>query len=150
MDVLLYSPFSDCYELVKATFDKDNYEYFVDISIYKNFVHKFGNPGFFLLTGYCDYTGDNINLREEFILHAFGYSVSRADNPSQTERQNLLSEVIDLQFMKQKSIVSLLESLIAMRKSQSRYAEACYKWEQDIKYVISYMANPERFIISSS
>ncbi len=149
VDVLMFSPYNNRYEVVHATYDKDECEYFIDITVYKNFVDKYGNPGLRLFVwredkkyskGYYD------GLNDESILHAYGYNVDQKDNLSDSQRQDLLSAVIDLELMSQKAIVTLLEG---NKKRKANNYFVCRKYERDIEFVINYEANPQRFIISN-
>ncbi len=152
VDALLYSPFTNRYEIVHTTYLKEDDEYCMDISIYKNFVMEFGNPGIIpIASNYSGrYGGNNFDdLQVESLLHAFGYNVNKADNLSDRERQDTLSMVIDLELMEQKNIVRFIDWLISTHPSD-RYREARHKWKKDKEYVMNYEANPERFIIAVS
>lgn len=150
VDVLLYSPFTGRYELARATYNKDRREYFMDINAYRRFYREYGNPGLSIYAegkqrrgagGFCD-------LRDESLLHAFGYNVNAQENLGSASRQCLLADIIDLELMSQKSVIALLESLIK-RFTAAKYNEARLKWQQDLNFVIDYKANPQRFIIAN-
>ncbi len=149
VDVLLFSPYNNRYEVVHATYDKENHEYFMDITVYKHFVQRYGNPGLAL---YCwrkdNGRGKNYydELNSESLLFTYGYTVNADDNLSDTQRQNILAEVIDLGLMSQGAIVTLLSS---NQRRHHKNIMACRKWEKDITFVNDYKANPQRFIISS-
>ena len=147
VDMLVYSPFTNRYEIMKATHDKRQEMCFVDICRYRNFIHEYGNPELFpffesrrnLVSGF-----DNLN--EESILKGYGYDVNKGDNLSSKYRQELLAEIIDLDIMKASKIVRFLNDFLIPRHPQ--HPEAQNKWREDIHFVENYKANPQRFLIA--
>ena len=100
IDVLLYSPYTKCYECAHVTYDHEESDCFMDISIYKNFVYKYENPG--LKLRICTNNSSSyshVSLNEESLLHMYGYNVNQQDGLSKSRRQQLLAEVIDLELM---------------------------------------------------
>ena len=55
---------------------------------------------------------------------------------------------MDLNILSVKQIVEQLEFQINTKKD--RYPEACMKYKEDEDYIMSYKANPERFMIAPS
>lgn len=150
VDVLLFSPFTQRYELMRSTYDKyDNYCY-SDLSVYRAFVNKFGKPSLDL---YFDDDSDGGSgrdfdeLRTKSILKVFGYSVKKGDNLSPQQRQRILSEVIDLELLTVKGVISLLDFFISTH-TNDKYSDARSKWEADKKFVAEYKVNPQRFLIA--
>ena len=148
VDVLLYSPFTERYEIARAT----NYfnTCYMDISLYKQFCRNYGKPDVYLNFD-TEYHGSGRNrdysyLKEESIIHAFGYNVNVQDDLSAALRHQILADVMDLELITSKEIIALLESLI---RRSSRYPYACMKWENDIDFVINYKVNPQRFLIGN-
>lgn len=145
VDVLFYSPRTKNYEIVHATYDKRSLEYYIDISIYRNFVHEYGNPEIDLLPESHSSTGwSSDSLRDESLLHSYGYNVNQSEGLSDIERQAIIAEVIDLNLMNQKQIVQLL-TMHSRRKNV--YPQTTEKWKRDIDFTMNYKANPERFLI---
>lgn len=148
VDVLLYSPFTERYEIARAT----NYFYtcYMDISLYKQFCRNYGKPDVYLNFYEENHSGrksgDYSYLKEESIIHAFGYNVNAQDDLSDAYRHQILADVMDLELITAKGIISLLESLI---RRSARYPYACSKWEKDIKFVTNYKVNPQRFLIGN-
>lgn len=147
VDVLLYSPYTNRYEIIKASYDKSFNFYYVDMSIFKRFIRKFGNPGIPIKVYNDSNFNEFANLKEESILHAFGYSVSKSDNLSDLQRQKIIADVLDLELMTTIEIVNLLEFLISSHNN-IKYLSAKTKWERDLKFISNYKINPERFIIA--
>lgn len=146
VDVLMYSPYTQKYEIMHATYDSEEYMCFVDISIFQAFISKYGNPGIKIYPPksnglYSDF------LNEESLLHAFGYTVNQKDNLSDSKRCAILAEVIDLELMQPQAIVRFLSGC-ADRAGGKHYYEACAKYGHDIEYVKNYKVNPQRFLIS--
>ena len=151
VDVLMYSPFTKKYELARVTYDKEDMEYFMDISAFRRFYREYGNPGLSIYAEEKSQSGigDFSNLRDESIIHQFGYSVSAQANLSAACRQSILADIIDLETMSQKNVIAFIESLIK-RFTADKYDEARFKWQQDLKFVINYKVNPQRFIIAKT
>ncbi len=146
VDLLLYSPYTNRYEIIKATHNKEEDISFVDISRYRKFVHEYGNPGIIPIfetnrSSSYEY-GD---LKDESILKGYGYNVNQKDNLPAAYRQELLSEIIDLNIMSVFQIVRFLDFLIRSRPHQRIARE---KWMEDKKFVENYKVNPERFLIA--
>lgn len=156
-DVLLYSPYTKRYEIARATLESNlqgsKTRLYMDISIFRDFVQKYGNPGrsrFYFQES--DRFGNGLDwesMADESMLKAFGYTVNQTDGLTAAYRQSILAEIIDLGFMPQNKVVNHLEFCISTH-SAARYINACSKWEADKKFVMSYNANPERFLIPES
>lgn len=151
VDALLYSPYTRRYEIVRTSYLETCGLYCMDISIYKNFIEKFGNPGIIpVVINYKSNGKSSFNdLNVESVLHTFGYNVNESDGLSNQKRQSILSMVIDLELMEQHKIVAFIDWLISTHTS-TKYLSARYKWSMDKEYVINYKANPDRFIIAAN
>lgn len=148
IDLLLYSPFSQRYELIHATLDKVLESCFIDVGLYRQFIWEYGNPGIELLfEKQSSRSGDFGYLREESALKAYGYSVSEKDNLSAAERQGKLSEIIDLGILEIPKIVSYLDWFFRMHPADKYYYDR-ERWTEDRKFVENYKANPQRFLIA--
>lgn len=148
VDILLYSPFTKKYEIAHATYNASTKINYMDISLYKDFYRKFGNPEIDIeVEDNKPHSENNYkNLREESIIHAFGYSVSSKENLSTTVRQNILADVMDLELISPRALASLLESFIVRFKAE-KYDLARLKWSMDLDFVMNYDVNPDRFYI---
>ena len=146
VDVLLYSPRTKRYEPIHATYDKREGDCFIDITLFRNFINEFGNPGIKVYPG-ISFGGSfsDRDLNDESLLHAYGYNVNSNDNLSDAERQSIIAEIIDLELMSQRKIVDLLMWLVKTRKNV-RF-ETKNKWQRDIVFTQNYKANPSRFLI---
>lgn len=146
VDVLLYSPYTKRFEIARATFI--NCEgFYMDASIYRNFIHKFGNPKIELDTN-KQYAGSSDyfrNLRTESFLHEYGYNVNATNNLSAKERQYRLCEIVDLQHMSVGEIVTHIDWCIRQHTKKDKLA--CKKWKEDKEFIMNYKVNPNRFII---
>lgn len=146
VDVLMYSPFTGCLEIAHASYDSEHRLYYMDIKVFRDFVAKYGNPGVTIAAYYKGKT-DFSTMRDESILHAYGYVVGKA-GLSDRERQILLAEVLDLGLMKPYGILSLLNLNISTHPEE-RYPEARADWEMDRQFVMEYRINPERFVVAT-
>ena len=147
VDILLYSPFTDCFEIAHATYDTENEIYYMDSKVFRSFVKKYGNPGIKIAAyegGFRDFT----TMLEESILHAYGYVVGVTNGVSERIRRELLGEVIDLGIMSVANIVRLLEHNISMHP-QDKYKYARMDWEADKQFVMEYKVNPDRFVVAT-
>ena len=151
VDILVYSPFSERYEIVKATYSvADDYCY-TDVRIYRSFVKNLGNPELklSLLNASMDGEGMFGTLNETSLLKEYGYDVSRKTNLTEKERQELLVEIVDLDIMKVHEIINYIDFFIDSHP-QKTHEIARSKWLADKRYIASYKANPERFLIAKN
>lgn len=147
VDVLLYSPFTKRYEIAHATYNHAECECFMDIGIFRTFIHKYGRPELPINIGVPSFPGRNFDeLRNESILHIYGYSVSEADGLTESQRHELLAEIVDLQLMTTSHVVYLLDFFVKTHTSDRDYY-ARDKWERDKHYISNYKVNPNRFLI---
>ena len=148
VDVLLYSPYTQILEIIRASYNKEEDKYYMDIGIFRKFIYEYGNPELPVLFSSSYNNEFRFSfLKEESLLRAYGYSVSQKDNLSDSHRRRLLSEVIDLNLMTPYDIINLLTSNINLHSGE-RYFYARKKWKQDIEFVSNYRVNPNRFIIA--
>ena len=145
VDILLYSPFTDCLEIAHASYDEDNDLYYMDIKLFRWFIQRYGNPGIIISTYHND--REDYDMQEESLLHAYGYNVTQKSGLSDDQRRSILSEVLDLELMSAHSIIALLNHNIKMH-SHDKYRFARYRWKADMEYVLNYKVNPKRFIVS--
>lgn len=146
VDVLLYSPYTKRFEIARATFVIFE-GFFMDASIYRNFIHKFGNPKIELDTN-KQYAGSSDyfrNLRTESFLYEYGYNVNATNKLSAKERQYRLCEIVDLQHMSVGEIVTHIDWCIRQHIKKDKLA--CKKWQEDKEFIMNYKVNPNRFII---
>ena len=80
IDILLYSPYTKAYEIARASYNRKNRSFYMDKSIYKNFLKKYGDPGI-IVYNLSLIDNSTINMwREESPLYSYGYSVNQKDN----------------------------------------------------------------------
>lgn len=144
---LLYSPFNNRYEVIMAVVKKS--KTYVEASIFREFVKKYGNPGVELsfVDSVTDWESDYpyACLKNESILKGYGYSVGLLDHKSTELRQELLAEMIDLEIVTVSQLKRWLEFFKSSHKSAKyQFARDC--WEEDEKFVLSYTPNPKRFL----
>ena len=148
VNTLLYSPYTNRYEIIRSTLDKLNDICFVDIQLYREYVEKYGRPDCSLTLG-KQRTGGVIcfeDLNPESILMECGYSVSEKNAISTRARQELLADIVDLQILSVSSVVSHIDWCIHSHPG-AMYANARYKWKNDMKFIQEYRVNPKRFLI---
>ena len=151
-DVLMYSPFTDRYEMMHAAIDLITDECYVDNKIFRMFINKYGNPGVRISAEYRPSKWKQsamYDYQEESILHAFGYNVSQSKNLSNADRRSILADVVDLEVMTVSQIATFLNFLISTH-SDDKFEIARNKWERDYEYITNYKVNPERFLIANS
>lgn len=146
VDILLYSPFTGCFEVAHSTFDTENAIYYMDAKVFRSFVLKYGNPGI-KIAAYQRGLVDFSTMQEESVLHAYGYVVGN-NGVSDRERHNLLGEVMDLGVMSASSILNLLDLNITMHPGE-KYENARFDWELDKQFVAEYKVNPDRFVVAT-
>lgn len=148
VDTLLYSLATNRYEILRATLNKISGECYVDIGLYRKYVKTFGRPNLSPTFGnhFSGGKRDFDNLNSESILKGFGYTVNKADRLGTTDRWKILEEIVDLEILTVKQVVSLLDFFIQTH-SGSNYIEARSKWRQDKNHIQEYRVNPQRFLI---
>ena len=114
-------------EVVKGKDNKKKIDYKPEFGTVEAFVEKYGNPGV-RIAAYQNGASDFSTLRDESILHAYGYVVGNSGLPTKS-RQALLGEVMDLGLMSAQSILNLLELNISTH-SADIYANARACWER--------------------
>ena len=150
VDMLVYGALTKRYEIMRATYCKNADYAFVDVRLFREYIAKYGRPDIpFHLSSQTNLTSANFydNLNSESILHIYGYNLS--DGASETWRQNLLAELIDLELLSQKRIISYLETFINFHQD-IKFIHAREEWNKDLKFVLNYKANPKRFLIAKS
>ena len=149
--ILLYSPFTDRYEIICSTLDKKNDIYFVDIQLYRKYVEKYGYPDCSVKlnkqTNNSEMCFDDLNA--ESILKEVGYSVNEKDGFSPRARQELLADIVDLQILSVSNVVSYLDWFIRSHPNP-KDTNARYKWNEDKTFIQNYKVNPERFFIAKN
>ena len=150
-DVLLYSPITKRYELAKISIGDYN-DCYLGISAFRRFVKYFGKPSVDIFvsvpSGNRSSSLQYSELNEESILKLFGYNASKKDNLSSKTRQSILCDIVDLELMTVKQVISLLGFFIDNPNENYFYARP--KWQEDLDFMISYKANPDRFLIFES
>ena len=149
MDMLVYSPYTQRYEMVKATYDPEQQLCYTDISLYRAFVKECGNPQLKLSLVHDETDGEGFynNINSTSPLKEYGYDVSKKGNLSSKEQQDMLSEILDLNIMSSRQIIDYLDFFMESHPAR-HYEEVRAKWAADRRFVVSYKANPERFLIS--
>ena len=147
VDLLVYSPISQRYELMRGTHDKEEQYCFTDISIFRRYIHEHGNPRTSLdFSSAASGRSNYYDLRSESVLMGYGYSVSKANNLSERERHEILAEIVDLGILKVNQIVNLLDFNCRLHSGE-QYYWARRKWEIDKAFIENYKVNPNRFLI---
>lgn len=143
VDLFVYSPYYDRYEIITGTHDKLENVYFIDIAKYRKFLRENGKPPITIWVGGRDFT----TLNAESILRVYGYTVNKTDDLDLQKRQELLAEIVDAEILSVSSVISYLDFFISSHSSDI-YALARFKWEEDKEFIESYKVNPKRFLIA--
>lgn len=148
VELLLYSHWTKRYEIISATYDKKEDIYYIDITKYRGFIHKYGNPGiipdFEPIYHYGNQGYDN--LKEESILMGYGYSVAEKNNLSKRQRHDILEEIVDLKILTIPQVIRMLKFFIESHTTiKDTYARI--KWQEDMEHIEKYNLNEDRFLI---
>ena len=149
VDLLIYSPFTQRYELCKASYDKYDQKVYMDIRRFREFIYNYGynykeTPIVFNQTRSAGLNFEEMNA--ESILKGFGYNVSQESNLSASARQGILTEIVDLGILNVYQVVRHLEFFITMHP-KDKDVVARQKWEHDKQFISDYRVNPKRFLI---
>ncbi|MCF0231849.1 MAG: hypothetical protein HUJ63_06220, partial [Enterococcus sp.] len=150
VNVLMYSLKTMRYEIIRATYDKKEDYYFVDMGRLKSFIHEHGKPELKSIRGEQRRNfNDFYALRPKSLLRMYGYNVSEDEGLTDRQRREILAEVMDLGWCKQKDVIKLLNFLISSHVSDKYYV-ARSKWKDDLNFVYDYKVNPYRFVMAKS
>lgn len=81
-------------------------------------------------TGYARFP-----MAEYSILRLYGYNVSKEDNYSDAERQQLLRVLIENDYVSKPEIIKYLNMFIKMNGSKDNMEDSVFKWESDLEFV---------------
>ena len=148
VDLLVYSPLSQRYELMRGTYDKEEGFCYTDIGIFRRYVREHGNPRASVeFSSAASRKSNHFDLRSESVLMGYGYNVSEANKLSERERREMLAEIVDLGILTVHQIVNLLDFNCRLHCGD-RYYMARTKWEGDKDFIGNYRVNPDRFLIA--
>ena len=132
-------------ESVNAGYCAKCNRYVILKSVYDNLVEKKGE---ILSCNIYDMTKNksrNANgssggmyLREESILHRYGYSVAKENGMSAETRKKILATLIDFDILTHNEILSYLDFFIEFRCYNPIFEDAISKWEDDADFVREY------------
>ena len=85
---------------------------------------------------------NSMSYREEYSkLRLCGYSVNEKNGYSESERQQLLTQLIENRIITKNEIVGMLSILIETNGKSAQNYNAKIKWENDLKFVQKYNLN---------
>ena len=85
-----------------------------------------------------------LQYKDESLLHSLGYNVNAQEDLSDTERQRILSIVIDERVMEKGEVLSFLDYLIRRSLGNPRMDNARDKWTCDRQFVSHYKRQPSK------
>ena len=97
----------------------------------------------FIKLNFSDYSG--YYRREESELMIYGYSV-KADGPSDSERQNLLSRLLTFGFLSKERIVAIIKDHINYNGRRANMENAVNRWKDDLDFVQNFNISKQRTI----
>lgn len=169
IEVLLYSPYTESYELARVTYNEKADMCYMDLLQYAKFVKQYGHLSISYSYSYtekwetkpyweaywdtvfeeddwCDDSKTSFiqGFRSKSIMRQYGYNVSKNNGLTRKERQGLLGEIMDLEIMSREAII---QHIFMTKKVHSgiRYEDAQKKWDEDIKFVEGYQIDTNRF-----
>lgn len=84
------------------------------------------------------------NINEFSPLKLCGYEVSKTSNLSVTERQTILSYIIDNDIMKKHDVIRYLNQFIDYNGRKDNMSEAVNKWIEDLDFVRNYNMDKQK------
>ena len=148
VDALAFFPNKNILIPISVTYDRQSNMYVIDRHLLRRYADKYG----LMLCKYgsLSRTGDRLyELKEESLLHQFGYTVNQTDNLSSAERHEILSMVMEAGIMTPHDIIRLLEFLINRNGNMIGNELAKMKWMQDLDFVYHYKIEPKGFVIGT-
>lgn len=149
IESLLYSLGTNRYEVIRATLDRAGLPPYVDVSLYREFVHKYGRPAltptFDDNMGYANKSAIETKLNPKSVLKCYGYSVNKLYSIEDEARQELLAEIVDLEILPADVVIGFLDFLI-LSHNKSKDTEARIKWHRDRDFIQNYKPDAQRFL----
>ncbi len=148
VEALAFFPQQNMLMPIRVTYDQERGIFVIDQRLLRRYAEQYG----LMLCKYGTLSkrGNNLlELRDESLLHQFGYNVNQTDNLSSEERQEILSMVMEAGIMAPYEIIRLLEFLISRNGNMIGNELAKWKWERDVEYVYNYKIEPKGFVIGT-
>lgn len=87
---------------------------------------------------YVKMAKNKFNLNQESFLYEYGYNTNSQKNLSDTERQRILSFIIENDIASAEKVTQFLVWLIEKNRRRTNMNNAIMKWEKDITFVREY------------
>ena len=145
LDVLAFIPEQGILVCVgPVTFDRTRGIYYIDSSRLRDIADEYG----LMLCNYKEASSDGwVELKEQSLLNQLGYNVGRGDNLTTSQRQIILSKVMEAGIMQPAQIIRLLQGLIGRNGKKACNELAKMKWAEDLDLVNHYGVKTKGFAI---
>lgn len=117
--------------------------FFISAEVLKNREHDVGRLEFIRLQEVPATALDSYQMSPEHELHKLGYNVSSNSNLSATERQALLSHIIEKRVLSKASIMAHLETLLRLNRNNSNMSQALTRWKEDLDFLAEWSDSTE-------
>ena len=125
--------------LINANYCTECKSYFISYDEYLHYKQMYGVLlGNIVIITNGEYVQASYVPASESPLHLCGYTVSQAEGLTATERQSLLSKLIDYGIMKKPDIIKYLNLFISMNGQRFGNEIATRKWTEDLDFVRRY------------
>ncbi len=118
---------------------KDCGKFYVSYSVYERYREKYGMLlGKIRMDSAATVGLQDIVLSDSSPLKLCGYSVNQQDGYSRTERQYIISKVIEKGVLRKSEVVRYLEYFIKRNGQKSSNALALKKWKEDLDFTLKF------------
>ncbi len=142
VDLLCFLETTGKYEIIKATYDKDENICYIDNLNYRLFKHIHGKPSNLIIIG----ENFDEDLSTESILKKHGYTVDKRSAVTSAKRQEILAYIVDNKILTVARIIDYLSWFIH-KHSGVKYADAVRKWSEDIEFIKNYKVHTKTFFM---
>jgi hypothetical protein len=118
---------------------KDCGKFYISYSVYERYREKHG-----MLLGKIKMDSASTEGFQDIVLSEFsplklcGYSVNQQDGYSRTERQYIISKVIEKGVLSKSEVIRYLEYFISRNGQKSSNALALEKWKEDLDFTLKF------------
>lgn len=114
-------------------------KFYMSYSVYERYREKYGMLlGKIQMDSASTFGLQDIVLSEFSPLKLCGYSVNQQDGYSRTERQYIISKVIEKGILRKSEVVRYLEYFINRNGQKSSNALALEKWKEDLDFTLKF------------
>lgn len=131
---------------IDVYYDSETNKYFINEVTYSHYAKTYGLPMMRLKPYVQPRRCGEMSLADMSALYMYGYTVSENDGLTQSQRQSLLSNLMDSNLMSKVEMKNHIEWLLHTHESNPMYTYACRKWTDDLRFINNYKIDEQRAV----